>query len=257
MEEIAAAFAPVLGGPLQEVASGLRDSSLQGLVGTEDQRARLLHHEGDLVLHEGHRDVGRQAQGDRRQDVADMVAALGGLRHAGAVFGDRPEADAGIADHRLDDAHRHGRTVNAPELLEPRCEIGDLHRRSVGIVERGGDDRRVVPIALLAAREVIQLDLVDALIVVSVVSVQQGAEHGIAVKAWQAGPHDTRTPVDQRAEATIADRRDIEIVHPASSVTGSDFGGGGCRHSRQPFEKRVHIPALPPCRAVRGRADPD
>src|SRR3546814_13803190 len=70
-------------------------------------------------------------------------------------------------------------------------------------------------IGLLGALEILELGIVEAALCI-LVAVEQAAEHGIAVEAGQAAPHDARLGIDESAEGAVADNRQVERAHPRS-----------------------------------------
>src|SRR3546814_19221404 len=76
-------------------------------------------------------------------------------------------------------------------------------------------DLGIAAIGLLGALEILELDIVEAALCI-LVAVEQAAEHGIAVEAGQAAPHDARLGIDESDEGAVADNRQVERAHPRS-----------------------------------------
>jgi hypothetical protein len=236
-------FLPVVPRELEEVAGHLRHGALQRLVGAHHERHAVAQDEWHLLEDGRDRAVRREAQHVRSPHVADVVGAGGHLRAAPAVVvgGPHEHADARAAGDRAHDPDQLRRAEEAPELAEARREIDDLHRAAPVVEKPRHEDGRVGQVVLLGAREPGELDAHEAEIGFAAALAQQRAEHGIAVEAREARPHDLARAVDQRADARVADDAEVQVAHAGClNAWAGPPRRPGARASRAP---RLHSPA--------------
>ncbi len=186
----------------------------------------MVEHERQAVAHEAQRHIGGQAQHVVGQYPADVVAAPGGLGHAGTPVGQRARThdDARVAGQRTHLADQADRPVEAVVLAPARREIDDFQGAAMLVAQHGAKDGGVGQVALFAVDHVLQLDAeVTAFLLVGA---EQGAEGRVAIEGRQAAPDDARVFVDQRAEAAIADHAQIQIgfAHDAGSLVSCRGG---------------------------------
>jgi hypothetical protein len=140
-----------------------------------------------------------------------MVAAYGALHaRAAMVMGwADANADARQAGDRLDHPDELRRTVRSPEMIEARCEIGDLDRTPMAVAHRGRDDRSVAEVRRAGFDEVFEYDVGKTLLLGPC---KQSAEHRIAVEARRAPPHDPCGRIDESSRAAIADHGKVQSI---------------------------------------------
>src|SRR5207247_3750280 len=191
---------------------------LQGFIGADDERHRIVDEERVPFEDRGDRYVGRQPQHERVPDVADVIAARGRGRErlAVALRGSQAHANAGMTGEPLDAAYDHHRTEHPPAVIEPRREIGDLDGAAGGVGHARDDHGCVVQVLLLDAGAVQQLDREEPDVVARL---EERAEHRIAVEAREAGPGDFGRGIDERADRAVADQCEIERSHCSTAFT--------------------------------------
>ena len=101
-----------------------------------------------------------------RSDETDVIAAARHLGPPGAVIVRRtqPQRNPGVADDGAHVADHHHGTEDAIQALEARREVSDFKGRAVGVVKGGDQDRRIVQVMLLAAREVLYDDVEETVL---------------------------------------------------------------------------------------------
>src|SRR6185436_17445180 len=99
---------------------------------------------------------------------------------------------------------------------------GDFDRAALRVGQPRDEHRRVVLVALLDTRLVEQLDREEAdIFALAGTILEQRAEHRIAVEPGETGPVDLAPLVDERADGSVADQREIERSHCCTACTCS------------------------------------
>ena len=135
-----------------------------------------------------------------------MVRAVRGERRCTAILVARLDfdSDTRAPSQRFDAPDERLRAETPPHPDEARSEINDLdgagwpfdHRAH----ERGVDD-----IALAERRRIQELDLETAVAWILRAPAEKRVKDRISIEARKAAPHDASTPVDERADAAVAD----------------------------------------------------
>ncbi len=100
----------------------------------------------------------------------------------------------------------------ALEAHEARGEVGDLDGVAAAVLQNRLHDGGVAHVAGARLRFSVAVHdhVAEALLLVAR---EQARENGIAVEAGKAPPHDARVGVDERRDATVADRGELEGIH--------------------------------------------
>ena len=110
---------------------------------------------------------------------------------------------------RLDDADELRRTEGAAVNLKARREVGDADGAALVVDQLRDNGRGITDVVRSRLDLAFEKNIGEALLIVAR---EQSAEHGIAVVARQAPPHDARRRIEQCRSSTIADDRKIESV---------------------------------------------
>src|SRR5262249_55047353 len=97
----------------------------------------------------------------------------------------------------------------ALEALEARSEVGDLNDVAVSVLEDRLHDRGIAHIARTALACIMEHDVAKSLLLFVG---EKAREDRIGVKAREAPPDDAPAGVDERSNAAVADRGEIEIA---------------------------------------------
>ncbi len=215
---------------LFEAARGFLDAGRERLVRAKHQADRAVQRHPGGVEHVGQRRVGVQAQGARRQDEAQMVAAARDLRRRGAPLAARPDdkAQARMADQRAHAPDELGGAERPVVMEEARAEVDDLDTLAGVVEEARAQDRRARLVRLLGTREALELDTEDRVFAQAAGAVHQGVEDRIAVEARHAAPDDPGARIDQGADGAVADQSEVE----AGGVAAHGMGAGIMRNNR-------------------------
>ena len=244
--QVAGPFAPVVLGALLRFLRVAGERAVQRLVHAQYQFHGVGEHERQRLADEAHRHVGGQAQGEIRQQPAQVVAAPGAFGNACAPVGQRPRqhADARVAGQRADAPDQARRTVEAVVAAPARGEVDHFHLAAMGVAQHRAQDRGVGDVVLLAAGVVLQLD--GEVAAVMPARRQQRAERRVAVERGQATPHHACMSVDQGAETAIADDAHLEVglkhrflhaggeARPPRGATAHATGDPVARHGIRP-----------------------
>ena len=208
--ETARPGAPVESGLLLEFPGGLVDASRERLVGTEQQAHGRVQREPGAFDDVGGRRARRQPQRAARKHVAQMVAAACDHRPLAGPLAEGPDADADarVPRQRTDPANQLRRAEHPVAMEEPRREVRDLHASPRVVEQAGTDDCGAVVVALLDPAQAFELDAHPS---IGRALGKQGVEHRIAVEPGHAAPDDGAAPVDEGADRTVADERQIEV----------------------------------------------
>ena len=154
--------------------------------------------------------VAGQALHHVAEQVADVVAARGGLRDARAVVAQRahPDAHAGRSADRSHPARQHFRVVEASVQAITRSEVGDFDGTAMEVEQARHQHRRIGQVELFGAFEILQLDRPVAALDGRR---EQGTEAGVGIEPRQAAPDDARLLVDQGGDAAVADHAKLKI----------------------------------------------
>ena len=141
-----------------------------------------------------------------------MVAPAGDVGPLRAIFARWPQAhrDARLTDEARDAPHEHHRAEHPPELLEAGCKVNDLDGPAIRVVQPGHEDGSVGEILLLRARLLVECHAELTRVILAWGVAQERAEHRIPIEARKAAPHNVSGRVDQRADGSVADEREVE-----------------------------------------------
>src|SRR4029077_14919635 len=134
-----------------------------------------------------------------------MITATYGMDGSLFPARDRPAAhpDGRNALQRVDQTKERRRTIDAPILLEPWTEIGNLKRVAVRRRDSGEQNIGVRKIALFGLDVGRRACACDRK--VSSVGIQQPSKDGGTVRSRRTHPFDGAVQSDQRRSLTIAD----------------------------------------------------
>ena len=224
--QIACPLPPVAACAFVEFAGGLLHRRGEALVGPEQQRDRVLADEHHLFGDERRGRIGRQPQRAPRHDVADVIGPASDLRSMGAVVegGLQPDADPRRAIEGLDVADHRQWAEDTVVLAVAGREVRDLDAMAVPVEQPGHQDRGVVHVALFAALEIQQLNVVEAAVGVLGDRLQQAAEYRVAVEAGRATPGDPPPGIDEGRESAVADNSKVEVGDILWRAGGAGFG---------------------------------
>ncbi|MNI37516.1 hypothetical protein D3C73_916090 [compost metagenome] len=212
---------PVRNGQVQGGVDARQDRLIITFIRSQEEGHLLLQTESPLVQHMADRAVGGQPQGHIAAQIADVVGARGMLSAARAPVGRRAQAygDARRSDQRTHHAREGHRAVDARMLQVARAEVDDLHRGAVGSRQHRPQDGGVADVFLLDGDLAFQFDRPEA--VLGGGAVHEGRKDGIAVDARGAGPDKPPLAVDQGADRTVADGRQIQVGRHARASFSS------------------------------------
>ncbi len=174
--------------------------------------SELFEHHRPVLEQRGQRCVGGHAVVQPVGREADVMTAgdAGLAAFAETCGGSQPQTQGRPAGERLHAAHEHHRPEHAATAAKSRREIDDAHGAAMAVVQPRLDDRGVAHVVLLGARQIDHVDGENTAVRFTALFLQQRGEHRIAIRAWQAGPHEPRLLVDERRHLAIADH---SVVH--------------------------------------------
>ena len=209
--------------PVERIARRFR----QRLVRSEHQEHRLVQQERVALDDMGQRGIGGEPQHGVGAGIADVVAA--GRRRTGGLAviacGTKPDTDPRAAAQGLDAPEQHHRREHAPVPGIARRAVRDPHRSAVPVEQGRLEDRSILQVGLLAAREVDQLDTEGARHLRFVVRTQQVAEHRIRIELRQATPDHRSAGIDRAMRSCSCRsrrRQDWARIDPPSPAKPSD-----------------------------------
>src|SRR6266571_7151448 len=121
----------------------------------------------------------------------------------------RPSSDR---SHLTDEQLRTEQSA-VPRLFEARAEIRDLDSAAFLVVESRDEYRSIGEILLLGSDRSLELDRAPAESVAGRFTAKERAKNRVAIESRKAAPDDGGLGVDQRANAAVANQRQVQGSH--------------------------------------------